>query len=174
MQSMRIREFFPEDSVEDKNALLPVFLEIWNDPDNLKYLSLTLTPFEPELVQTWFENHKAQGGQYFCALNDREEIVGIMVVKVNPLDGFEIYGVGVLSTLKGNGIGRELIKHAIQVSESLGFKDLNALVFADNAAMLCLLLTLGFIPINMEYHKRSDGADAVRLKKYLDFHSNQA
>ena len=83
------------------------------------------------------------------------------------LDGFEIYGVGVRPKLKGKGIGRKLIEHAIHVAESLGFKDLNAMVFADNAVMLCLLLTIGFIPTGMEYHKRSDGADAVHLKKYL-------
>ena len=74
MLSIKIKEFVPEDRVEEKNKLLPVFLEIWNAPENLKYLSLTLTPFEPELVQIWLENHKEQGGRYFCALDDQEDI----------------------------------------------------------------------------------------------------
>jgi len=171
MLSIRIKELIPEENVDDKKSLLPVFLEIWNTPENLKYLSSTMLPFEPELVETWLQNHKDQGGRYFCALDKNDEILGIMVIKVNPLDGFEIYGVGVLSEQKGNGIGRQLIEYAIDTAASLGFKDLHTLVFADNTAMLCLLLTLGFLPVTMEYHKRSDGADAVHLKKYLKIYN---
>ena len=164
---MRIREFIPEDRTEDKEALLPVFLKIWNAPENLKFLSTTLIPFEPEVVQVWLENHKEQGGRYFCALDEHNNILGVMVIKENPLEGFEIYGLGVLPEKKGNGVGRKLVEHAAVTAEKRGFKDLNALVFADNTAMLCLLLNSGYIPVNMEYHKRSDGADAVRLKKHI-------
>jgi ribosomal protein S18 acetylase RimI-like enzyme len=167
MQTFSIKEFIPEDRVDDKKALLPAFLEIWNAPENLKYLSFTLKPFEPEIVGFWLDNHKEQGGRYFCALNNNNEILGISVVKVSPIDGFEIYGIGVKPELKEHGIGSELIKHAIGVAENVGFKLVDALVFADNAAMLRLLLSLGFIPTGMEYHKRSDGADIVHLKRYL-------
>ena len=167
MQTFSIKEFIPEDRVDDKKALLPAFLEIWNAPENLKYLSFTLKPFEPETVSFWLDNHKEQGGRYFCALNNSNEILGITVIKVSPIDGFEIYGIGVRPELKRHGIGSELITHAIGVAEKLGFKDIVALVFADNPAMLRLLLSLGFIPSGMEYHKRSDGADIVHLKRYL-------
>ena len=64
-----IREFVPGDEIEEKKTLLPVFLKIWNAPENLKYLSQTLIPFAPKLVQVWLENHKQQGGRYFCALD---------------------------------------------------------------------------------------------------------
>ena len=164
---MRIREFIPEDRTDDKDTLLPVFLKIWNAPENLKFLSTTLIPFEPELVQVWLGNHKDQGGRYFCGLDEHGNILGVMVVKVNPLDGFEIYGLGVLPEQKGNGVGRKLVEHAAVTAENLGFKDIKALVFADNTVMLCLLLTSGYIPVAMEHHKRSDGADAVHLKKML-------
>jgi len=167
MQTPSIKEFIPEDRVGDKNALLPAFLAIWNAPENLKYLSFTLKPFEPEIVSFWLDNHKEQGGRYFCALNNDDEILGISVIKVNPVDGFEIYGIGVRPEMKKHGIGSELIKHAIGVAEDIGFKLVDALVFADNAAMLRLLLSLGFIPSGMEYHKRSDGADVVHLKRYI-------
>ena len=94
MIALNIKEFIPEDRVGDKNTLLPAFLKIWNSPENLKYLSFTLKPFEPEIVSFWFDNHKEQGGQYFCALGQNNEILGISVIKVNPIEGFEIYGVG--------------------------------------------------------------------------------
>ena len=167
MHSIRIKELVPQDRDEDKQALLPVFLEIWNAPENLKYLSFTLKPFEAKLIAFWLDNHKAQGGRYFCALNEHEEILGILVAKASSIEGFEIYAVGVLPTQKGKGIGRELIAHAVHLAESSGFKDITALVFADNVAMLRLLLSFAFIPVGMEYHKRADGADMLLLKKYL-------
>ncbi|MCP3930639.1 MAG: GNAT family N-acetyltransferase [Bacteroidetes bacterium] len=167
MQTLNVKEFVPEEIVGDKSVLLPAFLEIWNAPENLKYLSFTLKPFEQEIVSFWLDNHKEQGGRYFCALNNKDEILGILVIKVNPVDGFEIYGLGVRPVLKRQGIGCELITHAIGVAEDLGFKNIDALVFADNAGMLRLLLTLGFIPSGMEHHKRADGADTVLLKKYI-------
>jgi len=122
----------PEDSVEDKNILLPVFFKIWNAPENLKCLSSTLIPFELKRVQMWLQNHKDQGGRYFCALDEHDNILGIMVVKVSPLDGFEIYGIGDLPEQKGNGVGRKLVEHAAVTAENIGFKDIKTLVFADN------------------------------------------
>ena len=168
MSSVKIKEFVPQDNAKDKSALLPAFLKIWNAPENLKYLSSTMIPFESSLVLTWLENHKDQGGRYFCALDKHDNILGIMVIKANPVDGFEVYGLGILPEQKGNGIGRALIEHAAATAKSLGFKAIKALVFSDNIAMLCLLLTLGYIPVAMEYHKRSDGTDAVLLNKVIN------
>ena len=167
MQSIKVREFVPEDNSDEKTALLPVFLEIWNAPENLKYLSQTSIPVAPELVQVWLENHKQQGGRYFCALGEQNSILGVMIVKENPIEGFEIYGLGVLPEEKGQGIGRMLVEHAAFAAEDRGFRDINTLVFADNTAMLCLLLTSGYKPVSMEHHKRSDGTDTVRLKKHI-------
>jgi len=167
MQTLRIKELIPEERVADKNTLLPAFLEIWNAPENLKCLSFTLKPFEEEIISFWLDNHKEQDGRYFCALNNNDEILGILVIKVNAVGGFEIYGIGVRPELKRHGIGRELITHAIGVAKKLGFKNIDALVFADNAGMLHLLLSLGFIPSGMEHHKRADGTDTVLLKKYI-------
>ena len=167
MQSIEIKELVPEDNLDAKMALLPAFLNIWNAAENLKYLSTTLIPVEQELVQTWLENHKHQGGKYFCAQDAQGKILGIMVIKVTPSEGFEIYGLGVLPQYKNNGIGRKLTQHAINIAESHGYKSLTVLVFADNTPMLCLLLKLGFIPVSMDYNKRSDGADSVYLRKYI-------
>ncbi|WP_370257850.1 GNAT family N-acetyltransferase [Marinobacter nauticus] len=164
MSAVRISEFVPQDNVEEKKALLPVFLNIWNTPDNLKYLSQTLIPLATETVQTWFEEHRHQGGRYFCALDERNSIVGVMVVKENPVTGFEIYGLGVLPERKGEGIGRMLVKHAAIIANADGFTDIKALVFTDNKVMLCLLISLGYTPISIDHHIRSDGADAVWLQ----------
>ena len=164
---MNIREFIPEDSADDKNAVFPAFLEIWNAPENLKYLSFTLKLFDQETVNIWLDNHKEQGVRYFGAVNKVGRILGIAVIKVNPIVGFEIYGVGVRPEFKRQGIGGKLIEHTICTASKLSYKAIDAVVFADNTAMLRLLLSLNFIPIGMDYHKRSDGADTVHLKRYL-------
>lgn len=167
MNAPNIIELIPEDNVNEKNMLLPAFLEIWNAEENLKYLSFTLKPLETETVSHWLENHKKQGVRHFCALNSGNEMLGISIIKVSPIMGFELYGIGVRPDLKKQGIGRELIMHAINVAKGLEYKSVDVLVFADNVAMLRLLLSLGFIPTAMEYHKRADGADTVLLKKYI-------
>lgn len=167
MEKITIREFVPQDRVDQKNALLPAFLEIWNAEENLKYLSVTMKPLDQEVVCIWLENHKAQGGRYFCALNQDGKILGIAVVRVNPIEGFELYGIGLRPGFKRQGIGRQLIEHAIGVAEKLEFKAIDAAVFADNAPMLGALISLDFIPVDMDCHKRADGADTVRMKRYL-------
>ncbi len=164
---MNIREFIPEDNAEDKSALLPAFLEIWNASENLKYLSFTLKPFDKDTVSIWLDNHKEQDGRYFCVVSKNAEMLGIMITKANPTDGFEIYGIGVNPAFKHQGIGRKLIKHAINTAIELEYKAIDSIVFADNVPMLRLLLSLDFVPVSMDYHKRSDGADIVLLRKYI-------
>ncbi len=165
MENISIKEFIPENSVDDKDALLPAFLDIWNNAGNLKYLTFTIKPFDPEIVNFWLENHKAQGGRYFCAVNSVDEILGIAVVKVSPIDGFELYGIGVRAELQRQGIGRKLIEYSVGQAIKLGFKAVDASVFADNSTMLRLLLSLGFVPVNMDFRKRADGTDVVHMKK---------
>ena len=47
------------------------------------------------------------------------------------------------------------------------FKAADTIVFADNATMLRLLLSMGFIPVHMGYNLRADGADTIRMRKTL-------
>ena len=167
MNSVTIREFIPADSADDKNTLLSAFLETWNATENLQYLSFTLKPFGEDTVRTWLGTHKEQGVRYFCAVREEGDILGIVVVKDNPVDGFELYGVGVRPDFQRKGIGRKLIEHVIHLAETLGFKDVGSSVFADNAVMLRLLISFHFVLVGMEYHKRADGADIVHMKLYL-------
>ena len=167
MSQFGILEFVPETNEEDMNQLLPAFLRIWNDPENLKYLSLTLRPFEEETVRSWFSTHISGGGRYFCAVDTDRNIVGISATRLDPINGFEIIGVGVLPAAKHQGIGTMLIENLIQVANTSRFQSVEVNVLADNVSMLRLLLGLGFVPIRMEHSKRADGADLVFLRKAL-------
>jgi len=167
MREFEILEFVPETNEEDMNQLLPAFLAIWNDPENFKYLSLTLRPFEEETARSRFSMHISGGGRYFCAVDADRNIVGISATRSDPINGFELTGIGVPPSSKRQGIGTMLMNHLVQVAKTSGFQSVEVNVLADNVIMLRLLLGLGFIPIRMEHSKRADGADLVWLRKTL-------
>jgi len=166
MNNITIREYFPADS-DDKDAFLTAFLDIWNNDENLKYLSFTMKPFSHDTIRIRIEGHKKQNIQYICAINQNNEIVGIATLRVNPIEGLEIYGIGVRLEFQKQGIGRGLLEQIISLATQLEYKAIEAVVFADNSLMLRLLLSFGFIPVSMDFHKRADGADIVQMKLFL-------
>ena len=162
-----IREYFPETNREDMDALLGAYMKIWNHPDNLKFLSYTQRPFDEEAINKFFSSHIEMGVHYYAACNKDKNKCGVSVVGANPIEGFEIIGLGVQADLKGKGIGTELLKFTIQVAVDSKFKTVDTIVFADNVPMLRLLLSMGFIPVHMGYNLRADGADTIRMRKTL-------
>jgi ribosomal protein S18 acetylase RimI-like enzyme len=162
-----IREYIPEQSQEDGELLLPAFLDIWNVPENLLFLSFTQKPFDEHTVRTWFSNHLSIGGHYYAVVEGNSVISGIAVVKMNPVEGYELIGIGVRAGFKRQGIGSRLLGHVLCVAIDSGYSAIEASVFADNADMLRLLLSLSFIPVGMEYNRRCDGTDILRLKRFL-------
>ena len=166
MTDFAIREFIPQTSADDGERLLPAFLTIWNHPDNLRFLSLSLRPFNEDQLRAWFAVHLDQGGRYFVA-SDNDSVLGISLVKADSTIGFEIMALGVAPAAKRRGIGRRLVETAERIAADDGFRAVQVAAFADNAAMLCLLLNAGFVPIRIDPHTRADMADMVTLRKRL-------
>ena len=160
-----IREFTPQRVPADLSQLLPAFLEIWNAPENLKYLSPSLRPFEEAVVRGWFNDHLSAGGRYFAVLGESEEILGISVLRSDPVGMLELFALGVRPSLQRRGIGSQLISHFLRTARAQGFACTEASVFADNVRMLRLLLSLGFVPVRIDHHRRADGADLVVLHR---------
>ncbi len=167
MKDVTVREFDAQDNEADREQLLAAFLDIWNAEENLRFLSFTLRPFEKDIVRGWLESHKDQGGRFLCAVEENGRVIGICIAKIDPVEGFEIHGLGVRPGFKRRGIGRNLLERTIDLAAGLGFKSLDAAVFADNPAMLRLLLSLDFLPVGMDFRKRADGADILRLRRRL-------
>lgn len=166
MKNIKIKEFIPQDNPDDKKILFPAFLEVWNNPENLKFLSYTLEPFSQEEVKNWLENHKDQGGKYFCALKDNE-VTGISVVKINKDKTLEIFALGVKPEFKKQGTATKLISYITDYALDQNFSEIQASVFTDNSKMLRIFLLFGFIPVDISFNKRIDGGDFLHLKKYL-------
>jgi RimJ/RimL family protein N-acetyltransferase len=165
MNDISIREYIPEKSQNDGELLLPAFLTIWNEPENLRFLSFTQKPFDEPTVRAWFSNHLSMGGHYYVAVEGNSTISGITVVKMNPVEGFELIGIGIRSGFKKQGIGSRLLGHVLSIALDSGFRAVETSVFTDNATMLRLLLSLSFIPVGMDYNRRCDGADMLRMKR---------
>lgn len=164
MDRLEVREFVPQESREDLELLLPAYLDIWNEPENLKFLSFTLKPFEEGIVRGWLSRHLSGNVRYFAAL-EGGMVSGMAAVRADPVEGFEIIGMGVRRGRKGRGIGASLVRHAVDVASSEGFGAVDAWVFADNPAMLRLLLSLSFVPVAMDHNRRADNADMVRMRR---------
>lgn len=167
MKDVAVRDFDAQDDESDRKQLLAAFLDIWNAEENLQFLSFTLRPFEKDIVRGWLVNHKDHGGRFLCAVDADGRVLGISVVKIDPVEGFEIHGLGVRPGFKRQGIGRKLLERTIDLAAELDFKSLDTAVFADNPAMLRALLSMDFLPIGMTFHKRADGADILRMRRRL-------
>ena len=167
MTDIAIREFVPQTSPADRDRLLPVFLTMWNRSDDLRFLSLSLRPFDETQVRCWFAGHLDQGGRYFAATDGAHQILGISVLKADPTVGFEIIGLAVAPAARRCRIGRRLLDNAERIAAEDGYRAVQVAAFADNTAMLCLLLTAGYLPIRLEARARADTADMVVLRKGL-------
>ena len=165
MNPITIREYAPQDCPADKGPLLQAYLDIWNNDENLKYLGFSMRPFDESIIESFLDTHKTRGVQYFCALNNEGKIIGILNAKRSQIEGFEITGLGIHPQFKRQGIGKKLVEHAIDSAKKESFHAIDVSVFSDNAAMLILTISLGFIPSRIEHNKRADDTDLVVLKK---------
>jgi len=167
MTKVEIREFIPATYEDDLNILVPAYLTIWNHPGNLEYLSFTGQPFTEEQVLRFCREHLKKGVRYFGACAPNGEVIGIIITRADPIEGFEFLGLGVAPHEKGKGVGLKLVRHGVKVALNGGYMAADGQVFATNAPMLRLLLGEGFLPVRMEYHRGPQGEDLVFLKKYL-------
>lgn len=167
MKEYLLIEMTPQNNKDDFNRLLPAFLSIWNNPENLNYLSLTFQHIQKETVSDWFSNHIDRNTRYCVAVDEHREILGLSAMKANSIEGFEIIGLGVQPKAKRQGVGSSLITHAIHLAIDLGYKAVDCRVLANNINMLRILLKLEFLPVQISYHARVDGVDLIQMKKYL-------
>jgi ribosomal protein S18 acetylase RimI-like enzyme len=164
---MMITELIPQTSANDRDRFVPAYLDIWNHPDNLGFLSFTGQRFEEKQVQDWCSRHLKDGVRYFGSLGEEWEVNGLLVTRAIPFGGFELFSIGILPESKRLGIGRTLVRHGLEFARTDGYPAVEARVFATNAPMLCLLLNEGFAPVDMEHRKGPLGEDLVHLKRYF-------
>jgi len=103
----------------------------------------------PSLVQTHAFVHAILlgGGVQFVALNDANEVVGWCdVVRIDQESFRHAWrlGMGLLSAVRGRGVGRRLAEAAIAAARERGAERIELEVFASNTRAIALYEKLGF------------------------------
>ena len=167
MSRYNIIEFFPQNNEEDLKKIFPAYLSIWNDPENNKYFRASLRPFLEEDLSELLRTHLEKSSRYYAAVDMHGEILAISEIKIDHFDCYSIFTLGVRPDARRQGIGSSMIEHAIELARELGYKAVDALVFTDNFAVMRILLSFEFMPVNIHHHVRVDGIDLMAMTKYL-------
>ena len=147
----------------DKEAFIKAYLDIFNSPENIKYLSFTGIPFYQEMIINWVNGLSEKSEIRYRIAVYEEQIVGISVLKMDSLLGFELLGLAVRPDFKRKGVGTKLLDDCINCFTE--YKSIDAIVFVDNKPMLILLIKNDFKPISMKNEFRFDGVNTILMKR---------
>lgn len=167
VSNMNIPELTVNSSKELKQKFINAFLEIWNSGDSLKFLSFSGQRFTHSQISGWVNDLSESCPIRYLFVEENEEILGIAVIKLDFLDGFELFGLGVNPAKRCKGIGSALIKQCCEYALKNSFVSIKTTVFADNLRMQRLLMKNEFYPVSMEHGKRYDGMTVINYMKQL-------
>ena len=111
-----------------------------------KYLAMLEAP----PVETWrafVTGVVAAGGVVLVALDADDRVVGWCDVQRRTREGFRHVGrlgIGMLAEVRGRGLGRRLMREAIEAARGLGMERIELEVFASNARAIALYESVGF------------------------------
>lgn len=164
---IKIKQISANSGKNDIDNFINTFLKLFNEKENLLYLSFTGIPFTREMIENWIVEAKQSGVEYYVAQEENGSFTGILSVNFNTIQAFEVIALVVDSKHRNKGIGSLLLETAINKAKEKSFKTIDIAVFTDNKNMLSLLIKNDFKPIKIEYHKRCDGEDFVHFKRYF-------
>lgn len=149
------------------SKLEDAYSKLFNENENLRFLSLSNVPFDLNTISAFLKNSSAEEVAYYVAVSPDNYIIGISTFEFDLIKGFQVIGIVIDNDYRYKGIGRVLIDKGIGIAQEKGFKAVDISVFADNKAMLILLIKMDFKIIKIDYHARFDGEDLIYLKRYL-------
>jgi len=162
-----IRLIQPLDNKSDFVKLTESLFKYLDNNDSFKFLSYSLIKFDKETIEQRTEKHKENGIDYIV-FEQNEIFTGILAVKRNKFQGFELFLLVVDKDNQKTGVGQSLINECIKTALNENYYCIDSLVFADNKNMLRLLIKNDFRPIDIQHHARADGMDLVKLRKYIE------
>ena len=126
---------------------LPQIVDIYNQSVTTKQATADLTPVTVADRQAWFDAHTGKR-PLVVAQNAENQLLGwgsLSDLYARPAyhisSEISIY---VADEAKGQGVGKALVNHLLQVAPSCGVQQVVALIFAHNTPSLGLFKTLGF------------------------------
>lgn len=162
-----ISSFSPKNATDEENEKFTNCCKyLFDNDDDLKYLSFTGIKHTDELHSYWRESFDPVNKEYLIA-KDGSNIVGLCIIIKDILDKFEVLGLIVDADYRRKNIATRCLVAAEKKAAKYGYRAVHLKVFCDNKAMLLNVIKLGYKPVNIEYHKRFDGEDLLSLVKYL-------
>ena len=101
------------------------------------------------------------------ALTPGRQLAGYLCLKI-VLDEAEILDVAVDEALRGAGVGRTLVEHALTLCLARGVAQLSLEVRVSNAAAIALYLRLGFRETGRRRRYYENGEDAMLMDYTLE------
>jgi ribosomal protein S18 acetylase RimI-like enzyme len=164
---IKIKQICDNSKQDNIDRFIDTFLKLFNDDKNLFFLSFTNIPFDRKTIENWLIQARQVGVEYYTACDEGGSIVGILTIRFNTIEAFEILAIAVDGSCRNMGIGSLLIETAMDRAKEKGFKTVDVAVFSDNRNMLSLAVKNYYKPVKIEYRKRFDGEDIVYLRRYL-------
>jgi len=164
---MSIRELTRTSADSEKDRFCDAYIRLWNQDGNLKYLSFTGIPFLREQIQAWVDGLGPGSRIQYFYTEEGQDITAILIINNDPVNGFELYGLGVDAGHQGKGLGDRLIKKAVETARAGGHRAVKVFVFADNTKMQRRILANGFFPVQVQPCRRYDGTGLVEYQKRI-------
>jgi ribosomal protein S18 acetylase RimI-like enzyme len=143
---MKIKEFHEKDA----KAVAQIFTEAFND-EITRGMPL-LTP------ERFVDLAKRPGAKVFVAENARDKLLGFLTLSEGSQEfSAQIHLVAVKKDQRRKGVGKELVRKAVEHARAVGRKKLKLFTRPWNTAMSKVCLELGFVP---EAYLRRDYLDA--------------
>jgi GNAT superfamily N-acetyltransferase len=138
----------------------------WSQGNNKKYLLHSGVMFTEKQVKEWDESFNPDGKEYLF-IREEDTVIALAIIFKESIDNFSIDALVVDEKHQRKGLGSKLMNKIEEKALHLGFLAIETEVYADNQPMLLNVISKGFKPIKIDYHRRFDGEDLIVLKKYL-------
>lgn len=127
---------------------LPVIVEIYNSTVASRMVTADTEAVSVDSKLRWFQDHSPEKRPLLVIENEREKIIGWLSFQSfygrPAYDTTAEVSIYITPTERGNGLGKEMLQHAIDISSRLGIKNLLGFIFSHNEPSLKLFKRFGF------------------------------
>lgn len=127
---------------------LPAIVEIYNSTVASRIVTADTETVSVESKLNWFRDHSSDKRPLLVVENDSQKIIGWLSFQSfygrPAYDTTAEVSIYITPSERGNGLGQEMLQHAIDISSRLGVKNLLGFIFSHNEPSLKLFKRFGF------------------------------
>jgi len=127
---------------------LPAIVEIYNSTVASRIVTADTETVSVESKLSWFRDHSSDKRPLLVVENESQKIIGWLSFQSfygrPAYDTTAEVSIYITPSERGNGLGKEMLQHAIDISGRLGIKTLLGFIFSHNEPSLKLFKRYGF------------------------------